>query len=153
MNEYFNIKAIGHVISPVKKMIDKNWSNIVSTIVVKEDHIQGIEGLDEFSHAIIVTFLHQANFDVDQHLQRHPRGKKDLAKIGIFSQRAKHRPNPIGITTVQIVKLKEERLIVKGLDAIDGTPVIDIKPYYPHYDCVKDAVIPDWVNAIMENYF
>jgi len=76
-----------------------------------------------------------------------------MPKVGIFSQRAKHRPNPIGITTVQIVALKDGCLIVKGLDAIDGTPVIDIKPYYPQYDYVNDAVIPDWVNAIMEKYF
>lgn len=153
MDDFFNFQPIGYVESPVKEMVDENWGKVKSKIRIKEEFDPGLDGLQKFSHAIIVTFLHLANFDKIQHLKRHPQGRTDLPKIGIFSQRAKHRPNPIGITTVQIVDLKEGCLIVKGLDAIDGTPVIDIKPYYPQYDCVNETVIPDWVNVIMEKYF
>jgi tRNA-Thr(GGU) m(6)t(6)A37 methyltransferase TsaA len=73
--------------------------------------------------------------------------------LGIFAQRAKHRPNPIGITAVQLLSVKDNIITVKGLDAIDGTPVIDIKPYFPQYDRVEKAKIPEWVSRLMVNYF
>ena len=72
--------------------------------------------------------------------------------IGIFAQRAKHRPNPIGITTVPILSIKNNILTVQGLDAIDGTPVLDIKPYFPMSDQV-DARTPPWVDELMKGYF
>ena len=81
-------------------------------------------GLQNFSHAIIVTYLHQANYERGKHLQRRPRGQEDMPKVGIFSQRAKDRPNPIGITAVKIQNVNENYLEVQGLDAIDGTPIL-----------------------------
>ena len=153
MNEHFYFQPIGYVDTPIKKMVDENWGNVESKIVIKKEYENGTEGLDQFSHAIIITFLHPANFDKLQHLQRHPQGRKDLPEIGIFSQRAKHRPNPIGITAVKIIGLNKGCLIVKGLDAIDGTPVIDIKPYYPQYDRIEETIVPWWVEHLMEKYF
>lgn len=73
--------------------------------------------------------------------------------VGIFSQRAKDRPNPIGVTVVKIIDVSKDYLLVESLEAINGTPVLDIKPYYPHYDKVADVVVPEWVNRLMENYF
>ena len=75
-----------------------------------------------------------------------------MPKVGIFSQRAKDRPNRIGMTSVEIVSVSDRTLTVKGLDAVNGTPVLDIKPYYPVYD-KKEAVVPEWVNRLMEHYF
>ena len=72
--------------------------------------------------------------------------------VGIFSQRGKNRPNRIGMTSVEIVAVTDDTLVVKGLDAVDGTPVLDIKPYYPVYDR-RDATVPEWVNRLMEHYF
>lgn len=72
--------------------------------------------------------------------------------VGIFSQRGKDRPNQIGMTSVKIVSVDDDILTVSGLDAIDGTPVLDIKPYYPVYDR-RDASVPKWVDKLMENYF
>ena len=72
--------------------------------------------------------------------------------VGIFSQRAKDRPNRIGMTSVEIVSVSGRTLTVKGLDAVNGTPVLDIKPYYPVYDR-KDAAVPEWVDRLMEHYF
>ncbi|MFX1518045.1 MAG: TrmO family methyltransferase, partial [Promethearchaeota archaeon] len=77
----------------------------------------------------------------------------DMPKIGIFAQRAKHRPNPIGITVVSVISIIKNILRVKGLDAIDGTPVLDIKPYFPIFDCINTAKTPKWVNELMLNYF
>ena len=85
-------------------------------------------------------------------LKKRPRGRDDMPYVGIFSQRAKRRPNPIGVTTVEIIKRGLNTLTVKGLDAIDGTPVLDIKPYFPR-DRVEHPKIPEWVYRLMNNYY
>ena len=72
--------------------------------------------------------------------------------VGIFSQRAKDRPSPIGVTSCEIVRIEGGILSVRGLDAINGTPVLDIKPYYPVYD-QKAAQTPAWVDVLMKEYF
>ena len=72
--------------------------------------------------------------------------------LGIFSQRTKDHPNQIGVTTVEVLSVSETTVTVKGLDALDGTPVLDIKPYFPVFDR-RDARTPQWVDILMENYF
>ncbi len=76
-----------------------------------------------------------------------------MPKVGILSQRAKNRPNPIGITSVKIIGVGHDHLEIQGLDAINGTPVLDIKPYYPQFDRVDSPRVPEWVNRLMESYF
>ena len=76
-----------------------------------------------------------------------------MPEVGIFAQRAKHRPNPIGMTAVQLTRVEGNVLIVKGLDAIDGTPILDIKPYYPAFDRIEEPRNPEWVGRLMEKYF
>ena len=72
--------------------------------------------------------------------------------VGIFAQRGKDRPNQIGMTAVEVLSVSDDALVVRGLDAIDGTPVLDIKPYYPMYDR-RDARVPEWVDRLMDGYF
>ena len=91
-------------------------------------------------------------YEKEKHLQRRPQNRDDMPLVGIFSQRGKDRPNRIGMTAVEIVSVAEDTLVVKGLDAIDGTPVLDIKPYYPAYD-KKAASVPEWVDRLMAHYF
>jgi tRNA (Thr-GGU) A37 N-methylase len=76
-----------------------------------------------------------------------------MPEVGMFAQRAKHRPNPIGITSVELIRVRENILTVKGLDAIDGTPVLDIKPYVMTFDARLNAIAPEWIGKLMENYF
>nr|NIV35109.1 tRNA (N6-threonylcarbamoyladenosine(37)-N6)-methyltransferase TrmO [Anaerolineae bacterium] len=97
--------------------------------------------------------LHQARYEREKHLQRRPRNLATMPEVGILSQRAKNRPNPIGVTAVEIMDVGRDFLEVWGLDAIDGTPVLDIKPYYPHFDRVENPRVPEWVNRLMEGYF
>jgi tRNA-Thr(GGU) m(6)t(6)A37 methyltransferase TsaA len=137
----------------VKDPVDENWGAVTSRIVLKVDLAPGLLGLGDFSHIIVVTYLHKASFDPARHLQRRPRGLEHMPKVGIFSQRAKDRPNPLGITAVKLIAVGENHITVQGLDAIDGTPVIDIKPYYPQYDRIESAVVPAWVDELMKNYF
>ena len=153
MFETFLIEPIGVVESPIKEPIDEKWGSVISRIVLKPGLAPGLLGLDSFSHVIVVTYLHKASFDPSRHLQRRPRGLAQMPKVGIFSQRAKDRPNHLGFTAVELLEVGENDVTVRGLDAIDGTPVIDIKPYYPQYDRILSAVVPDWVNDLMKDYF
>ncbi len=147
------IKSIGIVKSPVIEGVDHNWGDVVSEIILEEQYTDGLEGLDKFSHAVVIFYLHQAYFEAGTDLKRRPQGREDMPMVGIFAQRAKHRPNPIGLTTVEIVGVQANKLIVKGLDAIDGTPVLDIKPYYPVYDRKENSKTPEWVDILMKDYF
>ena len=78
-----------------------------------------------------------------------PQGKvAEVPEVGIFACRCPQRPNPIGITTVEIISINKNAIKVKGLDVINNTPVLDIKPYTPQYDLVRDAEVPEWVNKL-----
>ena len=153
MSEGFLLTPIGIVESPVKDPVDENWGTVTSRILLNPKYAPGLLGLGDFSHLIVVTYLHKASFDPARHLQRRPRGLEHMPRVGIFSQRAKDRPNPLGVTAVRVLAVGEKDVTVQGLDAIDGTPVIDLKPYYPQYDRVDTAAVPAWVEELMKNYF
>ena len=146
-------ESIGTVNNNVTDKKDIDWGKNVSKIVINPELKDGLMGLSEFSHIIVVYYLHEAKFSIDKHLTRRPRDREDMPLSGIFSQRAKDRPNPIGITSVKLVCVDENIITVKGLDAVDGTPVLDIKPYFPVYDSKINAEVPEWVDRLMENYF
>ncbi len=148
-----NIETIGTVKSTVMTPVDENWGNVISEIHLRTDLAKGLQGLEKYSHAIIIFLMHQTTFNLASDLIRRPRGRSDMPQIGIFAQRARHRPNPIGITAVEIIQVYENVLKVKGLDAIDGTLVLDIKPYVPMFDLVEDAEIPHWIKKLMKGYF
>ena len=143
---------IGEVKSPVTEAVDMNWGAVISEIVLKPEFAPGLLGLGDFSHAMILTFLHEAKYVPEVHLRRHPQEREDMPFLGIFAQRARHRPNRIGVTACEIVEVTEGSVKVRALDAINGTPVIDVKPYVPVYDR-KDATIPEWMENMMKGYF
>ncbi len=129
-----------------------NWGQVESEIILEPEYAPGLLGLEGFSHLLVLTFLHEAEYNPEKHLRRHPQEREDMPLLGIFAQRARHRPNRIGVTAVEILEVGEDRVKVCALDAIDGTPVIDIKPYVPVYDS-RDAKTPEWMNKIMQDYF
>ena len=147
------VEPIGIVRSAVSEAVDEEWGDVVAEIHVEQAMAAGLDGLDQWSHAVIIFFMHQASFDPAADLRRRPRGLATMPEVGIFAQRAKHRPNPIGIAAVEIVGIEGNVLRVRGLDAVDGTPVLDIKPYAPGFDGVPNAVVPEWFDRLMENYF
>ena len=109
--------------------------------------------LDSFSHAEIVYVFDRVGEDQIVTGARHPRGNTAWPRIGIFAQRGKNRPNRIGVTVCEIVAVKGRTLEVKGLDAIDGTPVLDIKPVMSGFLPRGAIREPDWARAIMEAYW
>jgi tRNA-Thr(GGU) m(6)t(6)A37 methyltransferase TsaA len=144
--------VIGTVNSPISEPVDMNWGKVESEIILKPEYIPGLLGLDGFSHLIVLTLLHEAKYIPEKHLRRHPQERENMPLLGIFAQRARHRPNRIGVTAVELVELKENGVKVRALDAIDGTPIIDIKPYVPAYDR-KNVTIPRWMEQMMKCYF
>lgn len=148
-----NIEPIGYVKSDVKLQTDKHWGKIQSQIIIDKELVDGLIGLSLFSHIIVVYHLNEARFIKEKHLIRRPQGREDMPMVGIFAQRAKDRPNHIGITAVKLCSITDNIITVEGLDSINNTPVLDIKPYYPKYDLKNDSSVPDWVNVLMKEYF
>jgi tRNA-Thr(GGU) m(6)t(6)A37 methyltransferase TsaA len=138
------LKAIGVVRNGVKQPVRHGWSEVVSDIVVDSHLAEALDGLEEFSHIIVLYWMHQLTPGRKLKLKVHPMGKPELPLTGRFATRAPSRPNPVGQATVRLLERRDNILKVKGLDAIDGTPVIDIKPYIPGYDLATDAKAPRW---------
>lgn len=149
----FAVRPIGFVRSPVKEPVDEGWGDVEARIELLPEYRGGLRGLEEFSHVLVVGWLHQADFDPARHLQRRPRGQADMPLLGIFAQRAKDRPNPLGITVVSLVGVDDDGLRVRGLDAIDGTPVLDVKPHVPVFDAPARPRVPEWMDRLMAGYF
>ena len=145
---------IGTVKCPVTEMSQGGWAKIESAIHVDPPLAQGLQGLAGFSHILVAFFLDRAQgFDPATQLLRRPRGREDMQEVGVFAQRTKYRPNPLGITAVQLLGIDGNVVKVRGLDALDGTPVLDIKPYMPPFDRMDDVKMPPWVGAFMDGYF
>ncbi len=138
------LEAIGVVRNGIKQPIRHGWGEIVSDIVVSSDLTEALDGLDEFSHIIVLYWMHQLTRGRELPLKVHPMGRPELPLTGRFATRSPSRPNPVGQATVRLLERRGNILRVKGLDAIDGTPVIDIKPYLPRYDSAADAKAPKW---------
>nr|MDO8132734.1 tRNA (N6-threonylcarbamoyladenosine(37)-N6)-methyltransferase TrmO [Candidatus Njordarchaeum guaymaensis] len=120
----------------------------VSKIVLENEFAKGLDGIEEWSHAYVLFWMHEIS-DKDKMLV-HPGGGRN---VGIFATRAPVRPNPIGLTLVELVKREENVLLVRGLDALNDTPVLDIKPY-PDWEngkllVVNNFRIPKWLSKII----
>jgi tRNA-Thr(GGU) m(6)t(6)A37 methyltransferase TsaA len=140
-----NIRPIGVVKNGVKEPRFGSFADIVSEITVDEKFTDALNGIEDYSHVIIVYWMDKVK---DYVITHRPQGNPDVPVVGVFACRCPQRPNPIAITTVRLMWRKGNKIKVKGLDILDGTPIIDIKPYWPIYDHVKDWKIPDWVDKL-----
>ncbi len=122
---------------------DTPWSEIESELVIAEEWRGALDGLTGFSH-IWVIFSFDQSLPPDSPRVR-PMGRADMPLVGRFATRTPTRPNPIGIAAVQLLEQRGNVLRVRGLDALDGTPVLDVKPYLPHRDAIPDAQVGEWV--------
>jgi tRNA-Thr(GGU) m(6)t(6)A37 methyltransferase TsaA len=105
----------------------------------------GLKGISGFSHAIILYWIHLRDNDKERSvLQVFPRRHAVNVKVGVFSCRSPSRPNPIGLCVVKLIKVEGCVLTVKGLDALEDSPIIDIKPYIPGIDSISDASVSEW---------
>lgn len=150
-----NLKAIGTVANGRFDVQDDNWGSVISEIKLDKEWLSkdSLIGIEEFSHIYILFFMDRVSEESICIDARYPRNIKTLPLTGIFSQRAKSRPNRIGLTICEVVSVSDFSLIVKGLDAIDKTPVLDIKPFMKEFSPRSEIKQPSWVKEIMKDYF
>ena len=157
MNQQENIvlKPIGNVRSPIKEVADDCWGGVLATIEL-DPELFGPEctlGLDQYSHVEVVFLLDKISQDEIEKGARHPRGRPDWPKMGIFAQRSKHRPNRIGVTVCKLESVAGLHILVRELDAVDGTPVLDVKPYLKGFAPRGEVLEPAWAAELMAGYF
>ncbi len=146
------IRPIGFVRNKRLEKSDKNWSAIESQIeLTTEFDSESLEGIESFSHLEILYHFHKSEKEIKG--AEHPRGDKKYPKIGIFAQRKKDRPNHIGATIVNLIRREGKIVIVSNLDAIDGTPVLDIKPVFKEYLPKGNVKQPNWTHVLMKEYW
>ena len=140
------INPIGIIHSPHKSIEDmpiqpKGASEVAGHIVVNEEYIDGLQDLDGFSHIYLLYSFHQAI-----RTEMHVIPFMDSQTRGVFATRSPLRPNHIGISVVNLIGIEGNKIFVKGIDILDGTPLLDIKPYIKEFDVVQDSV-SGWLHA------
>ncbi len=141
-NERVGLRPIGFVKTDAVGDEVKDKSRI-SQIVLNDELIQALEGITDFSHLFVVFWMSQIPVEKRMILKVHPRGRMDMPLLGVFATRTNLRPNPIGLTLVELLKVEGTTLTVRGLDAFDGTPILDIKPF-DSWDAADSARVPEW---------
>ncbi|HEX4533198.1 MAG TPA: SAM-dependent methyltransferase [Rhizomicrobium sp.] len=149
------MNAIGFVRGGRDEPIDDNWDTVEADIVLDPSQFgaDATAALAEFSHIEVVFSFNRVPDDEIQTGARHPRGRTDWPKVGIFAQRGKGRPNRIGVTVCKLIHADGLKLSVRGLDAIDGTPVLDIKPVMKGFLPRGEIREPGWAAELMRGYW
>jgi tRNA (Thr-GGU) A37 N-methylase len=151
----YSVTPIGYVHSSRSAAVDDDWDSVTSAIMLDATQVEpdATLGLDTFSHAEVVYLFHLVADDDVCHGARHPRGNTEWPRTGILAQRAKDRPNRIGVTTCRIDAVDGLTVHVQGLDAIDGTPVLDIKPTMSGFAPRGELREPPWARDLMTGYW
>jgi tRNA-Thr(GGU) m(6)t(6)A37 methyltransferase TsaA len=150
----FVVRPIGVVRSSRLRPTDDDWGDVAATITVLPPFDgRSLVGLSEFSHIEVVFVFHQVDPESVQTGRRRPRGNPDWPEVGILAQRAKDRPNRLGLCTCELVEVRDDTIEVRALDAIDGTPVLDIKPYMTEFAPHGPVRQPAWSHELMAGYF
>jgi tRNA-Thr(GGU) m(6)t(6)A37 methyltransferase TsaA len=150
------LSPIGWVRSDENGPREDYWGEIVSDIVLDREHFSpdALKGLSEFSHIEVLFHLHGVEESSLVKGSRHPRGNANWPEVGIFAQRAKARPNRIAATICRLISVEGLTVRVQGLDARNGSPVIDIKPVFAEFVPDRGSVRqPKWSHAMMRKYF
>ena len=140
------LRPIGFVRNGVREPPPEGWQDVVSRITVRPELADALLGIDGWSHITVLFWPHLVPEEVRGSKHRlHPRDDPENPLSGVLATRSQIRFNPVLTTSVRLLSVKRNVLRVKGLDAIDGSPVLDIKPYVPRFDSVPDARMPDWI--------
>jgi tRNA-Thr(GGU) m(6)t(6)A37 methyltransferase TsaA len=140
--QQITIKPIGYVKTDAEgdEVKDKTRT---STIIIDPELLPALDGIEDYSHLHILFWMHEISEKDRIKMKVHPRGRTDLPLVGAFAVRTNHRPNPVGLTIVELLDVDKNILIVRGLDAFNDTPVLDIKPY-DNWDIMTDPRVPKW---------
>lgn len=141
------LRPIGRVVKGRHRGERPEPDDTESVVEVYEAWAEALDGIDGFSHIWVIWWLDRSGRAPLSH-RVHPEGRPEMPLLGLFATRSPRRPNPIAITAVRLLALEGARLRVQGLDAFEGTPVLDIKPYLRRGDLVSDAVVPGWLERL-----
>jgi tRNA (Thr-GGU) A37 N-methylase len=155
MADLIEMQPIGWVRGGRTEPIDDDWGGVETKIALDPMQFKpdALFGLDAFSHLEVVFHFHAAPQTEIETGARRPRGRSDWPPVGIFAQRGKGRPNRIGVTVCAIVAVDDLSVSVRGLDAIDGTPVLDLKPVMAGFLPQGEIREPDWAGELMQGYW
>jgi len=144
------LKPIATVRNDVKELGRHDSEHVVSEIVFKPNLVDALDGVEEFSHIQVLFWMHLSPPGESAPPKTHPQMRQDLPLVGVLATRSPVRPNPLGLAVVKLLERKGNVLKVSGLDAIDGTPVVDIKPYLPG-DSITQIRVPDWFHKLHQS--
>jgi tRNA-Thr(GGU) m(6)t(6)A37 methyltransferase TsaA len=148
------LDPIGYVHSTRADLSDDDWGEVPATIELCEPFgADALAGLGAFSHLEVIFLFHRAEPEDVHAGARRPRGNPDWPEVGIFAQRAKDRPNHLGHSVCELVGVSGTTVEVRGLDAIDGTPVLDLKPYMVEFAPRGETRQPAWSHELMAKYY
>jgi len=149
------VVPIGTVSGGRIEPVDDRWGDVEAKIELDPSRFgpDALRGLEEFSHLDVVFMFHLRDPSSLETGARRPRGRAEFPEVGIFAQRASGRPNRIGLSTCQLLGVDRTSVAVRGLDAIDGTPVLDIKPHLLEMGPRGKVREPAWVQNLMEEYW
>ncbi len=148
------IDPIGRVEGGRGEPVDDDWGD-VEAVIRLDDRFgrEALAGLDAFSHLEVVYAFHLVDEGAVEHGARHPRGNHDWPRVGIFAQRGKDRPNRLAVSRCELRSVEGRLLRVRGLDAVDGTPVLDIKPWMAEFGPRGETRQPAWASELMRGYW
>lgn len=142
-----NLTPIGFVKNGITEPKREDWQTVNSEIIINEALEEALSRIEEFSHLIVIYWMHKLAPSQRSVIKVHPKGNQNLPLVGVFASRSPARPNPVGITTVKLLERRKNVLKVIGLDAIDGTPVLDIKPFIPGPDSSNEFKTASWIKT------
>jgi tRNA-Thr(GGU) m(6)t(6)A37 methyltransferase TsaA len=151
----FELRPIGHVRGGRADVEDDGWRSVTARIELDGDVLDpdATAGLEAFSHIEVVFVFDRVDPVAVCTGARHPRGREDWPRVGILAQRAKDRPNRLGVTVCELRSVEEGALVVAGLDAVDGTPVLDVKPFMSGFAPAGPVREPAWAGELMRGYW
>ena len=150
----FTVEPIAVVRSTRSEAVDDRWDGEITSIELQPPFgPEAVAGIDAFSHLVVVYLFHLVDPERPVALRRHPRGNDAWPSVGIFAQRAKDRPNRLGVSTCRLLGVEGTTLQVEGLDAIDGTPVLDLKPWIDEFGPRGPVFQPSWATELMQGYY
>jgi tRNA-Thr(GGU) m(6)t(6)A37 methyltransferase TsaA len=148
------VEPIGYVSSERHEAIDDDWDSVTATITLEPRFsAQALQGLEDFSHVEVVYVFDQVEAASIETKARHPRNNPQWPEVGIFAQRAKMRPNRLGVSVCRLLSVSGTTLTVAALDAIDGSPVLDLKPYLTEFAPRAPVRQPAWTHELMASYW
>ena len=148
------LQPIAFIYNNRREVSDDLWGDVISEIhLVDSIPDEAFDGIETFSHIEVIYHFDRVVEEKVIYGARHPRGNSEWPRVGIFAQRGKNRPNRIGLSTAQLLERKGRVIRVAGLDAIDCTPVLDIKPVMQEFLPREEVKQPEWVSEIMRRYW